>query len=227
MKHRRPPRKSMAKPNPPTAGPDSSGPKLRTTIGLRPDQDRWLSELLGEKGNVSAFFQNTIDAMMQGIVDLKPLMKGQRDLSAVVRAEMYLKAKEAALYFEEDVGECIERWLNNNGRRAMHVTRNRIHNGTGTFVADFSIENGTSDVIFSVQCKSSPRSDRLQLALAEAMIGTQKTGKPVLSVVPYLTSDSTEVQKQFPLVGQKLVVLSDLTNAMDALLKDSRTRTAS
>lgn len=199
--------------------PKSGGVRVSRTVSITPDQDRWLTEeFLGERGNFSALVQAVIDALREGALDPKPLLKNQKDRSTQARAEAYLKAKEAAMVFEEDVSAAVMKWLGT--KRGLRVSRNRIHNGTGTFIADISIEQPGGAVVCSVVCKSNPRPDRLQLALAEAMIGNQKTGRPVISVVPYLTPESADAADKFKLNGYKLVVLADLIPALDRAAKE-------
>lgn len=195
---------------------DSSAPqgvRIGKTISFRPDQDRWLTETFGEKGNVSAFFQSLLDGVIAGKIDARTLLNTQKDRSPLQRAEAYLKAKEASMLFEEDVATCVNKWL--NGHRALRVVRGRIHNEIGTFVADFSIENSSGEVAFSIQCKSNARSDRLQLALAEAMIGAQKTSRPVVTVVPYFVEEGEPVVQQFRFLGYTIVDIKGLVNALD------------
>lgn len=190
-----------------------SGPRVARTIGIRPDQDRWLAETLGEDGNLSGFVQSLLDGCRRGDIPMRQYLRGPGNLSALQRAEAYLKAKEAGMLFEEDVGAEVTRWVGDK-RDSVRVSKSRIHNGNGSFIADFSIETADGAVICSVVCKSNTRADRLQIALAEAMIGQSKTGKPVITVVPYLTPESHEGAEQFKLLGFRLVTLVELGSAL-------------
>ncbi len=199
-----------------TPHPKPHGPRIARTISIRPDQDRWLVELLGDGGNFSGLVQSLLDSCRQGEIPVRRHLGGAGNYGAAQRAEAYLKAKEAGMLFEEDVGLEIARWVSTR-RSAVRVSKGRIHNGSGTtFVADYSVE-GAADgagVLASVVCKSSVRPDKLQLALAEAMIGRTKTGKPVITVVPYLTTEVAEVAGQFVQLGYALTPLAGLSDAL-------------
>lgn len=196
----------------------SDAPRIPRTISLRADQDRWLTELLGERGNLSAFMQALIDLAVRGEIDTRKLLKGQKNVDALSRAATYLKAKEAGMLFEEDVGATVTKWL--GGKRGYRVGRSRIHNGSGTsFIADFSIEREGGEVVASIVCKSSPRGDRLQLALAEAMIGQQKTQRPVITVVPYFIEEGAASAEQFKLLDYKLTDLKGLPATLDKVAR--------
>lgn len=201
-----------------TPAAPSNETRLTRTISFPPYQDRWLEETLGERGNVSALMQYLVGLVMDGKVDLKEAILGsQKGETALERAAKYQRAKEASMSFEEDVAAVLIKWI--RGRK-LRLTRGRVHNGHGTtFVADFSIEKESGEVVCSVNCKSSSRPDRLQLALAEAMIGNGKTGKPVITVVPYFVEESSQVAEQFKLVGY---VLSDLKGCAAGLDRVTR-----
>jgi hypothetical protein len=181
------------------------------TISIRPDQDRWLAEMLGG-GNASAFFQSLLDQAIDGKVAPSAPTKD----AGLDRAAAYMRAKEAGIYFEEDVGRVIAKWAAT--QVGVHVVKGRIHNTGSSFVADYSLEDKRGNVRCSVLCKSSPRADRLQLALAEAMIGDQKTGKPVIVVVPYSLDEGSRVAGQFAMLGYPLVELAGLPGALAANL---------
>lgn len=196
----------------------AESPRIPRTISLRSDQDRWLTELLGERGNLSAFMQALVDLAMRGEIDARRLLKGQRDANALSRAATYLKAKEAGMLFEEDVGAAVTKWL--GGRRGLRLGRARIHNGGGTtFIADFSLEREGGEVVASIVCKSSPRGDRLQLALAEAMIGQQKTQRPVVTVVPYFIEEGAATAEQFKVLDYRLTDLKGLAATLDRVAR--------
>ncbi len=192
------------------------GVRIPRTVGIRPDQDRWLTELLGSDGNFSGLVQALLDGCQNGAIPVRQYLGGPGNRSVLERAGDYLKAKEAGMLFEEDVGAEVTRWVSTR-RSAVRVSKGRIHNGSGTtFVADYSVE-GAADgagVLASVVCKSSVRPDKLQLALAEAMIGRTKTGKPVITVVPYLTTEVAEVAGQFAQLGYALTPLAGLSDAL-------------
>jgi hypothetical protein len=187
------------------------------TLSFTPSQDQWLAELLGERGNASSFFQALVSCAMRGEIDARKLLQGQKGSDALERAATYLKAKEASLHFEEDVASVVQKWV--APRRSLRVVKQRIHNDGTPFVADFSIERDDGTVVCSVACKSSPRADRLQLALAEAMIGNQKTSRPVVTVVPYLLESSNEVVDQFKQLGYALAELRNLPAMLDKVAK--------
>jgi hypothetical protein len=195
--------------------------RIPRTIGLRPEQDQWLTDLLGEGGNLSGFMQALVDAARNGKVDTREIIShSQKERGPLDRAVAYLKAKEASMLFEEDVGAVLIKHTN----RGKRVTRSRIHNGAGSlFIADYSIEDEKGEPFCSVVCKSSSRADRLQLALAEAMIGTQKTGKPVITVVPYFIDDeaSKEVVGQFKMLGHLVTDLKGLPDAVSRATRSS------
>jgi len=196
----------------------STSARVARTISVPAEQDRWLTELLGKDGNLSAFVQTLIGCAQRGEIDPDTLVRGQRKDATQSRAYAYLRAKEAGMLFEEDVAALIKEALARKSN--THVVRGRIHNSGGsTYVADFSIEccggKGTPQALAcSVQCKSSPRASRLQMALAEAMIGHQKTNKPVITVVPYFTAESEPVLQQFKLLGYPICTLSGLAEEM-------------
>jgi molybdopterin-binding protein len=191
--------------------------RVTRSIAFRPDQDLWLTELLGTKGNVSGLFQALTDLAMRGEVDVPALVKQQKDQSALARATAYLRAKEAAMLFEEDVMRCLENWT--RGRKGLKVTKSRIHNGAMLFIADVSIEDAEGNVVASVVCKSSPRADRLQLALAEAIIGQQKTGKIVITAVPYFIEESALALSQFKSMGLCVADLKGLLACVEKVIK--------
>lgn len=204
-----------AKKKPSPANPRADW-RVSRTVSFTPEQDRYFAEALGEGGNVSEFIRQLVDASREGRVNFGPKKSGEP--GALDRARAYLRAKEAGMNFEEDVGRVLEHALRR--RRGLSVIKNRIHNGDGVFVADFSLEDGAGRVVASVQCKSSPRADRLNLALAEAMIGRQKTEAPVITVVPYLLAESDEVAGKFGLMGFKVVRLTELPAAVIELVKE-------
>lgn len=198
--------------NSPSPKPDAPArQRVVRTISIRPDQDRWLAEMLGG-GNASAFFQSLLDQAIEGKV--APSTPGK--LVGLDRAAAYMRAKEAGIYFEEDVGRVVAKWAATQA--GVHVVKGRIHNTGTSFVADYSLEDKRGNVRASVLCKSSPRADRLQLALAEAMIGDQKTGKPVIVVVPYSLDEGSRMAGQFAMLGYPLVELAGLPGALAASL---------
>jgi len=188
------------------------------TVSLTPDQERYITETLGENANVSAYMRQLVDAAREGRVNFGPKKEGET--SAMDRARAYHKAKEAGMNFEEDVGRVLDTLFKKD--KSVRVVKNRIHNGDSVFVADFSIERVDGTVLLSVVCKSSPRADRLNLALAEAMIGTQKTKAPVLSVVPYLLTESDEVTAKFGMLGYKIARLSELETTVAGMLPQKK-----
>lgn len=189
--------------------------RIPRTVSLNPDQDRYLTELLGANGNVSEYLRNLVDAAREGRLAL-PHAGSSDETNTLNRARLYHKAKEAGMHFEEDTGAVLDGLLKTGGS-GLKVVRNRIHNGDGVFVADFSVEKPDGTVVFSVVCKSSPRPDRLALALAEAMIGVQKTGAPVVTVVPYLMAASDDAAARFTLNGFRLCRLSELAGVVKEL----------
>jgi hypothetical protein len=193
--------------------PTKKSVRITRTVSLRPDQDQWIDEITGG-GNVSALFQALIDAASSGAFDISKLKSSKG--GTIDRAMTYLRAKEAGIMFEEDVAEQLKRWA--AGRRNVTISRSKIHNDGIPFVADFSVERG-GEVLCSVCCKSSSRTDRLQLALGEAIIGTQRTGRPVITVVPYFVEASRQSQEQFKALKLSLVELAGFAAALDAAVK--------
>jgi hypothetical protein len=194
----------------------SRGIRIGRNISFQPHQDAWLTSLLGEKGNLSAFIQGLVELARNGKVDTRDVMKGLPQMDVVTRAAHYLKAKEAAMLFEEDVFAAVGRAL----VRGQKAVRGRIFNESGpTFIADVCVESEKGELFASIICKSSPRADRLQLALAEAMIGQQKTGHPVITVVPYLIVDAAvnEVVGQFMTLGYALTTIAGIPEALKAV----------
>lgn len=194
---------------------DANGLRIGHTVSFPPDQDLWLMELLGEEGNLSGFMQALVDVARSGKINTTELLKNQKNDTALQRAKNYLRAKEAGMLFDEDVKACLEK----NVPKGVKVVKGKIYNGHETgavFIADFSLEKENGEVLCSVVCKSSPRADRLQLALAEAMIGTQKTGKPVVTVIPYFLQDdmAEEVVRQFKMLDYSLTALPELPDAI-------------
>lgn len=187
--------------------------RITRTISIRPDQDIWVTNVT-EGGNVSRFMQAMLDAAMAGAFDLNKLQGAQG--SGIERAMTYLKAKEAGIMFEEDVAQVIQKWA--KGRRGVSVTRNKLHPEGVPFVSDFWVEHG-KEPLFSVACKSSSRDDRLQLALGEAIIGVQRTGRPVITVVPYFLDSGQDSRDQFKALKLPLVELAGLPAALDAATK--------
>lgn len=197
---------------------DAPAIRISRSVSFPPDQDKWLTGLLGERGNLSGFLQALVDVARSGKINTEELLKNQKDTTVMQRAVSYLKAKEAAMLFEEDVEACLLKTIT----RGQKIVQGRIWNeSTSIFIADFSVENDRGEVICSVVCKSSPRADRLQLALAEAMIGTQKTGRPVITVVPYFIEEGgpREVSQQFGFLGYPLTELSKLPDAVAKVTK--------
>lgn len=190
--------------------------KPRRTVSLPVEQDRFVAELIGADGNFSGLVQSLIAGVQDGRIP-RDLVSGGQSADVAERAKAYLKAKEAGLLFEEDVAGFLIRWM--AGRRGLSVTRSRIHNSGGsTFIADFSIERAKGEVVASVVCKSSPRAERLQLALAESLIGAMKTGRPVITVVPYVLEESAPVLAMFGATGHRVCTLAELPKALEAVM---------
>jgi len=189
---------------------DSGRPvRINRTISIRPDQDLWISEVT-EGRTVSRFIQALLDAAIAGAFDLEKLKNAEG--SGIDRALTYLKAKEAGIMFEEDVAQVLKEW--SKGKRAVTITRNKVHREGVPFVSDFWVEVA-GKVICSVACKSSSREDRLQLALGEAIIGTQRTGRPVITVVPYFMESARDTRGQFKALKLGLIELNGLVKALD------------
>jgi hypothetical protein len=190
----------------------------RRTISLPLAQDRFVAELIGADGNFSGLVQTLIAGVQDGRIP-KGVVTGGQSAGVAERARAYLRAKEAGLLFEEDVAAFLIRWL--SGRRGLSVSRSRIHNSGGSaFIADFSIERpkGDGEVVASVVCKSSPRADKLQLALAEAIIGSTKTTRPVITVVPYVLDESAPVVALFAATGHRVCTLAELPKALESVM---------
>ena len=182
--------------------------RLIRTISVPPDQDRWLVEMIGDGGNLSAFIQTLIEAARSGAIDSRHLVKRGSPGAISEQAIAYLKATEGVLHFEEDVFAIVKGWV--AGKRGLRVRQRRLHDVGGVFLADISVESANGAVVLSVSCKPSPRSDRLQLALGEAVIGSQKTGKPVVTVVPYFLAESRAATEQFKSLGLALCEFREL-----------------
>ena len=187
----------------------------------------FVNRLVGEDGNYSAFFQSLVDAVINGIVSPEAVLARSGKGDSQERALAYLRAKEAGMLFEEDVAALVELWLSEHPKGGCRLSRNRIFNTGGTtYVADFCFENGKAKAgvpVLCLQCKSSPRPDRLELALAESLIGHQKTGgATIVTVVPYLTSEAEAVLPKFAGLGFAVVTLSQLAKHLDEAAKACR-----
>lgn len=190
--------------------------KPRRTVSIPVEQDRFVAELIGADGNFSGLVQSLIAGIQDGRIPRDLVSEGQAP-DVAERAKAYLKAKEAGLLFEEDVAGFLIRWM--AGRRGVNVSRSRIHNSGGsTFIADFSVERVKGEVVASVVCKSSPRADRLQLALAESLIGAMKTGRPVITVVPYVLEESAPVLAMFNATGHRVCTLAELPKVLETVM---------
>jgi hypothetical protein len=190
------------------------GGRIARTISFTPDQDQYLIETVGESGNVSEFVRAVVDAARTGRVSISAIQAAENP--ALERARAYHRAKESGMSFEEDVGRVLDAVFKKD--RTVRVVRSRVHNGEGVFVADFSVEDPKGGVLLSLQCKSSPRPDRLNLALAEAMIGSQKTKAPVVTVIPYNLPESREAESQFAQLSYTIVTLEELAEKIGALV---------
>ena len=190
---------------------------LVRAISIRNDQDKWLEDAFGGSGKVSAFFRGLIDLAMDGKVP-KTLADAEPERTALDRALAYQRAKEAALVFEEDVATVVTKWARTAG---LKVTRTRIHNDSPgmVFVADFSVERANGDVVASVCCKSSSRADRIEMALGEAIIGRLRTGRPVVTVMPYLTNEGLNVLLKRRPPEDITVEITELEEALGKLTK--------
>lgn len=182
--------------------------RIPRTISFSPEQDKHITEVVGEDGNASEYVRSLVDAASEGRIIMKP--RQPNESLSVERARAYHRAKEAGMAFEDDVGRALDSVFKRD--KTIHVVRSRVHNGDGVFVADFSVENNRGVVLVSIQCKSSPRPDRLELALAEAMIGSQKTKAPVITVIPYTLPECRVAEGQFAALKYDLVELSDLAD---------------
>jgi hypothetical protein len=186
------------------------------TISVRPDQDAWLDELFPERGKVSEFFRALLDKVILGQVKLEPGDTGDPK-TATARARAYMMAKEAAITFEDDVVRILTDALPK--KAGFRIDRNAVFNEDGVvYLADAAVRRADGSVVLAAGCKSNPRPDRLELALGEAIIGKQKTGAPVLVVVPYLLDESAEVADKFRAVGAELVTIGDFGDRAAALL---------
>lgn len=193
------------------------------TVSIPAPLDRWINNLLdgdGEKkGKFSTLVQRLLSALHEGNIP-RSVVEEDGNLT-LERAAAYLKAKEASMNFERDVASVIEEWKSSQKKlkTKISVVRNRIHNDGSPFIADFSVQLG-EEILCSVSCKSSPQPDRLQLALGEAIIGRQKTGKPVVTVVPYFLSRTSQAQTVFESMGLPIVGVTDLRETLERVLKD-------
>lgn len=195
-----------------TRRPGNPAARIVRSISIRPDQDRWLEDAFSGEGNVSAFVRGLVDLAMEGKVPTVKAGSGP-ERTALERAMAYQRAKEAALIFEDDVAEIVGSWAKGAG---LKVTRARIHNETPgmVFVADLSVVRDDGSVVCSVCCKSSSRPDRVEMALGEAIIGRLRTGRPVITVLPYLTDEGQAVLVKSQPPEDITVVIGELPQAL-------------
>lgn len=221
----------------PDADADHDARTFPHTITVWGYQERWLAEMglvqggegaggkkrgagaKKERGGLSGFIQALIDQARIGKIDTTALLQGHKSPpGSLERAALYMKAKEASMMFEEDVCNVVSGAI--AMRRNLRVVRSRIHKtDRNLFVADVSVETRDGAVQASIQCKSSPRIDRLQLALAEAQIGATVTGKPVITVCPYFIEESARALKGFATLKHPCVELDGLRAALEAALR--------
>jgi hypothetical protein len=188
--------------------------RMIRTLSLRPDQEMWFTELFGTKrGQVSAFIRSLIDAARAGAIDLKKFKPSKSH--TIDRATAYLRAKEAGLMFDADVGYFLENYFKSS---KFKIVKHKIYNGDQSlFIADFSVELDKT-TICSIVCKSNAHPDRLQLSLGEAIIGQQKTNKTVITCVPYFIDSSNEAIGQFKAIGLPLTDLKGLKSILDKIV---------
>jgi hypothetical protein len=145
---------------------------------------------------------------------LSPVKKGAGKsgiADEVRRATEYVAAKDAALLFEGDVEGVLKMQY---GEKVSK--QKRLGNGE-KYVADFFVEPKQGRGVV-VECKSSSRRDRLELALGQAMIAKHRTGCPVIVVVPYLLPEGEELTKSFETLGCRLVSIQGLVDTINGLV---------
>lgn len=105
------------------------------------------------------------------------------------RAGSYLEARDQAIDFEEDIAALVE-------EAGFTVRRNAKVNGNGHRV-DLLVSSGKLQAV--VELKSSGRRDRLELAIASAILLARQCGLPVTVCVPVVLED--ELTKVFASLG--------------------------
>lgn len=156
------------------------------------------------KGNVNAFFIDVVEKALHPFGH-----KAEEKQSAGApkvegeRLRDYLLTKGAAMTFEDDVFDALAKCYG-----AENVKKGVKYSGTLPFVADFQVR--TYDKVFSVVCKSSPKKNRLQLAVAESIIGRTVSMTEVAVVVPYFTEDVRSQLPAFEASGVRLLTVEEL-----------------
>jgi hypothetical protein len=192
----------------------TSSPEL--TVGLRARISEALDSRLQAKadvthgGNKSEYVREILE-IVEGLKQSEPPTG-----SHVRRAADYMEAKLASLNFEADVGEVLRRAFKD---RSVS-TQVKLQSGADPYVADFVVEYEGARVI--VECKSSPRRERLELALGQAILAKHRTGLPVVTVVPYFIPGHEGATKLFEAALLPLVTVEDLVIAVREAAKQPK-----
>lgn len=160
--------------------------RIPRTISFDPDTDRILVEAAESEGNLSAAVRTAIHTVYGS--SAQPPFGDQSHLD---RAKNYMKAKEAGMAFERHVGEMIRELRGDYDIKGGTVWES----GGSACVVDYWIECDHGR--WGVVCKSHVSKDRIQLALAECMIGLPRIAKgaELIVVIPYHTPESLDTQR--------------------------------
>lgn len=159
---------------------------LTRTFTLYPEQDTKLlsaernRKLVDKKASASQILQELIDTSLD---------------VPTGRAKEYLTARDRSIDFEEDVLELILK----AGYKAERNPKLEAKDGTRTHRADVLITGKKGKCV--VELKSSAKSDRLALALSQALILKGESGLPTAVCVPLLVDSAFNEIYQMSNIG--------------------------